>query len=135
MSVLELGWHFLRCSACRYSDSVRSATWSRAPTSRFAASPPALQGGLELSVAGVGGLAQEAVRAGHVLADLGGLLGRHAATGDEEDKAKGHNQEQEGAEQRKPGRERPLAAFSRAARGVFLGRPEGLERRVFGAGL
>src|SRR5215217_7709431 len=44
------------------------------------------QDALKLPPARVGGIAQEAVRARDILADLGRLLVRHAAAGDEEDK-------------------------------------------------
>src|ERR671913_232468 len=55
------------------------------------------QDALELPSARVGGVAQEAVRARDVLADLGRLLGCHAAAGDEEDKPEDHHQQEDGA--------------------------------------
>src|SRR5918999_3479555 len=75
------------------------------------------QDALELSSASVGGVAQEAVRARDVLADLGRLLGCHAAAGDEEDKPEDYDQEEDGADEGEPGRERPLAALIRTAAG------------------
>src|SRR5919107_3248963 len=76
------------------------------------------QAALELSSARVGGVAQEAVRARDVLADLGRLLGCHAAAGDEEDKPEDHHQEEDGADEGEPGRERLLAALFRRAAGT-----------------
>src|SRR5215212_6428119 len=49
------------------------------------------QDALELPPARVAGAAQEGVRARDVLADLGRLLGCHAAAGDEEDKPEDHD--------------------------------------------
>src|SRR5215216_4273957 len=49
------------------------------------------QDALELPSARVGGVAQDAVRARDVLADLGRLLGCHAAAGYEEDKPEDHD--------------------------------------------
>src|ERR671910_88555 len=57
------------------------------------------QDALELPSARVGGVAQEAVRARDVLADLGRLLGCHAAAGDEEDKPEDHHQQEDGADE------------------------------------
>src|SRR5918998_984110 len=85
-----------------------------------------LQDALEIFVPGVGGLVEQAVRVGDVLANLGRLLGRYAAPGDEEDEREGHDEEQDGAQQRQPGRERPLAALPGAPRSRRpLGTPRG----------
>ncbi len=80
----------------------------------MAGSPPALRRApCSCCVAGVGGVAEHAVRARDVLADLGGLLGRHAAARHEEDKGEGHDeQEKDGADQRQPGREHAAALRS-----------------------
>src|SRR5215208_7079629 len=75
------------------------------------------QDALELPSARVGGVAQEAVRARDVLADLGRLLGCHATAGDEEDKPEDHDKEEEGTYQGEPCRKRPLAAILRTAAG------------------
>ena len=82
------------------------------------------QDALELLSARVGGVAQEAVRARDVLADLGRLLGCHAAAGDEEDEPEDHDQEEDGADEGEPGRERPPAALFRRAAGS-PGTPDG----------
>src|ERR687897_2991746 len=72
---------------------------------------------LELPPASVGGVAQEGVRARDVLANLGRLLGCHAAAGHEEDKPEDHHEEEDGADEGEPSRERSRAALFRIAAG------------------
>src|SRR5918997_4518461 len=68
--------------------------------------------GLQLLVAHVGGVAEGAIRAGNVLADLGSLLGRHTTPRAKEDKSEAEDKEEHAPEERHPRRQGPLASGS-----------------------
>ena len=116
--VLELGWDLLllRCLLVLLLGAI-GHLGERPVVQLRSVAPGVTQDALEFPPAGARRVAQEAIRARHVLADLGRLLGGHATAGDEKDKPEDHDQEQQRTDQGDPGRKRPAAALLGAAAG------------------